>query len=88
MKNQYKYVYDNDDLENAETFYTSWSEEEAYCIAEDAARDFYDSGGFDSWHTDSRRFTILKMDGTVLGVYDVTLEYDPTFSAYPAKSSE
>ena len=60
-------------------FVSSWDNEDLEYVAEDAAKHYYDDcGGFES--TWPIKFMIFENDEK-LGVFEVNLEYDPTFEA-------
>ena len=83
----YKYYEDDDDYRTfgPRSLRSVWPEDSAWLIAEEAAKDYYEDGGYESWHNDSRNFTILLPDGTLLGKFEVFLEYEPTFFATEIK---
>lgn len=50
--------------------------------AEDCADDYYTDGGRENWLPgESRRFSLFTMGGEPLGVFDVTMDMDPSYRA-------
>ena len=89
---KYKYLVDGygDDPDGAVEFDSDWDiSKGTHCVrarwvAQDAAEDFHSNG--DGWESSwPRTFTILLMDGTFVGKYEVEREAEPVFYAYPVK---
>lgn len=83
------------DIENAYQFDSSYDiaavnggydEYECRWLVEDMAKEFfnlYDGWEIaDRWHDEKRGFAVWDSDRKFVGVFDVMLEYEPTFSAW------
>lgn len=71
---------------DAECFDTVWDIDDPEYIAEDAARHYYENN--DGWEDNWPVFFELYQDGVSIGVFEVGLEFDPTFSASPYEAEK
>ena len=69
---------------DAEIFETVWDIDDPEYMAEDAADHFYANN--DGWESSWPVFFELYGDGVSLGVFEVDLEFNPTFSASPGQA--
>lgn len=58
-------------------------------LVEDMAKEYFNHhDGWEianSWHGDSRDFAVWDLDKNFVGIFEVVLEYEPTFSAWEKK---
>lgn len=86
---------DNPDIENAYEFKSDhdiaavdggYDKFEVLWLVEDMAKDFfYKHNGSEIanyWHGDSRDFAVWDSNKNFVGIFEVVLEYEPTFSAW------
>lgn len=84
---EYAYkVVSNRDIDAVGGGYDEW---EVEWLIEDMAKDYFrNHDGWevaDSWHGSERTFAVWDEDKNLIGQFEVTLEYEPTFSAMRKK---
>lgn len=66
-----------------------YDEFELLWLVEDMAKDFFHNhDGWEIanyWHGESRDFSVWDSDETFIGIIEVVLEYEPTFTAWRKK---
>ncbi len=83
MKIQYAVLDDDPDAETKFSTTTGWEHDNLDYVAEDCAEDYVARhDGWEGWdHCQSRAFALFSEEGLPLGVYDVTMELEPTYRA-------
>ncbi|WP_445496646.1 hypothetical protein [Photorhabdus sp. SF281] len=84
---KYEYVLSGDKYpDDAYEFESEWNEDYPARLTEDAAKDYYDN--HDGWGSEWPVDLEIYINGKILSVFNVSLEYEPIFYAIKKEDNE